>query len=127
MRPMKPVYAPTLLAVLALPVFADDVLRTPVPDARPVMRAALQANDGQAHGLLTGEMADTITQRFGATSPIYIDVTTEKRYAQPGCSRLKVTFWQDGVRLPGAMAPRRQTMDFGINYCLDGRPPGSLM
>ena len=124
---LKLTVAVALLAAFMLPVFADDPVRTPVPDARPVMRAALQANDGQAHGLLTGEMADTITQRFGATSPIYIDVTTEKRYAQPGCSRLKVTFWQDGVLLPGATAPRRQTMDFGINYCLDGRPPGSLM
>ena len=126
MRPMKPVYAVALLAALALPVFADDVLRTPVPDARPLMLGALQATDRQAHGVLTGEMADAITKRFGATSPIYIDVTIEKRYAQPGCSRLKVTFWQDGVLLPGARTPRRQTMDFGINYCLDGRPPQSL-
>ena len=126
MRPMKPVYAVALLAALALPVFADDVLRTPVPDARPLMLGALQATDGQAHGVLIGEMADAITKRFGATSPIYIDVTTEKRYAQPSCSRLKVTFWQDGVLLPGARTPRRQTMDFGINYCLDGRPPQSL-
>ena len=126
MRPMKPVYAVALLAALALPVFADDVLRTPVPDARPLMLGALQATDGQAHGVLTGEMADAITRRFGATSPIFIDVTTEKRYAQPGCSRLKVTFWQDGVLLPGALSPRRQTMDFVINYCLDGRPPQSL-
>lgn len=122
---MKLVYA-AALAVLASPVLADDVSRTPVPDARPVMLAALQATDGQAHGILTGEMADAITKHFGATSPIYIDVTTEKRYAQAGCSRLKVTFWQDGVRLPSATTPRRQTMDFGINYCLDGRPPQSL-
>ena len=122
---MKLIYA-AALAVLASPVLADDVLRTRVPDARPVMLAALQATDGQAHGILTGEMADAITKRFGATSPIYIDVTTEKRYAQAGCSRLKVTFWQDGVLLPGATTPRRQTMDFGIDYCLDGRPPQSL-
>jgi len=122
---MKLVYA-TALAVLASPVRADDVSRAPVPDARPVMLAALQATDGQAHGILTGEMADAITRRFGATSPIYIDVTTEKRYAQPGCGRLKVTFWQEGVLLPGATTPRRQTMDFGIDYCLDGRPPQSL-
>lgn len=123
---MKLIDAAALLAVLASPVLADDVLRTPVPDARPVMLAALQATDGQSHGVLTGEMADAITRRFGATSPIFIDVTTEKRYAQPGCSRLKVTFWQDGVLLPGATTARRQTMDFGINYCLDGRPPQSL-
>ena len=123
---MKPVYAVALLAALALPVFADDVLRTPVPDARPLMLGALQATDGQAHGVLTGEMADAISKRFGATSPIYIDVTTERHYRQAGCSRLKVVFWQDGVLLPGASGPRRQTMDFGINYCLDGRPPQSL-
>ncbi|NMG63778.1 hypothetical protein GPA19_02270 [Azoarcus indigens] len=122
---MKLIYA-AALAVLASPALADDVSRTPVPDARPVMLAALQATDGQAHGILTGEMADAITKRFGATSPIYIDVTTEKRYAQAGCSRLKVTFWQDGVLLPGATTPRRQTMDFGIDYCLDGRPPQFL-
>lgn len=122
---MKSVYAAALLVAFALPAFADDVRRTPVPDARPLMLAALQATDGQAHGILTGEMADAITRRFGATSPIFIDVTTEKRYAQPGCSRLKVTFWQEGVLLPGALSPRRQTMDFGINYCLDGRPPQS--
>ena len=123
---MRPIYAAALLCALARPALADDVLRTQVPDARPLMLAALQATNGQAHGILSGEMADAITQRFGATSPIYIDVTTEKRYAQPGCSRLKVTFWQDGVLLPGALSPRRQTMDFGINYCLDGRPPQSL-
>jgi hypothetical protein len=123
---MKLNEAAALLAAFATCVLADDVRRTPVPDARPVMLAALRATDGQAHGVLTGEMADAITKRFGATSPIYIDVSTEKRYAEPGCSRLKVTFWQDGVLLPGAKTPRRQTIDFGINYCLDGRPPQSL-
>ena len=114
----------TALAVSA--PAADPVPRTPVADARPVMLAALQSADGQAHGVLTGEVAEAITQRFGATSPIFIDVTTEKRYAQAGCSRLKVSFRQEGVRLPGTQAPRTQTMDFGINYCLDGLPPKSL-
>jgi hypothetical protein len=118
--------AAALLLAFVSPVCADDGERTPVPDARPVMLAALQSADGQAHGVLTGEMADAISERFGATSPIYINVSTEKRYRQAGCSRLKVTFWQDGVLLPGASSPRRQTMDFGINYCLDGRPPQSL-
>jgi len=131
MKLLKFACTAALLPVFASPLlaneFADDRVRTPVSDARPVMLAALQSADGQAHGVLSGEMADAITKRFGAISPIYIDVTTEKRYAQPGCSRLKVTFWQDGVLLPGATTPRRQTMDFGINYCLDGRPPQSLI
>lgn len=109
---------------IALDASAQD--RTPVQDARPLLIAAIDAPTGQAHGMLVGEIADAITQRFKGTSPIYIDVTTERRYAQPGCRRLSVRFWQDGVQLPGVPAPRRQTIDFGINYCRDGQPPKSL-
>lgn len=116
---------------LAIPAFADEPPsispRTSVSDARPLLLAAIQASNGEAHGMLTGDVANAITQRFGATSPIFIDVTTERRYQQPGCSRLKVLFWQDGVLLPGAKAPRKQSMEFGINYCLDGLPPKSLL
>ena len=123
---MKIAYTAALIAGFAAPVLADEMPRAPVSDPRPVMLAALQSVNGEAHGILNGEIAEALTQRFAATSPIYIDVTTEKRYAQAGCARLNVRFWQDGVLLPGASTPRRQTMDFGINYCLDGRPPHSL-
>lgn len=115
----------------AIPAFADEPpsmsSRTAVPDPRPLLLAAIQTNNGEAHGVLAGDVANAITRRFGATSPIFIDITTERRYQQPGCSRLKVLFWQDGVLLPGAKAPRKQTMEFGINYCLDGLPPKSLL
>jgi hypothetical protein len=124
---MRMLSAGLLLAALASPALGDELRRTPVPDARPVMLAALRSANGEAHDVLTGQLAEAITRRFAAISPIYIDVTTERRYRQPGCGRLKVSFWQDGVLLPGARAPRRQTMDFGINYCLDGLPPKSLL
>ncbi len=120
------------LRVLSIPLClciaasASAQQRVPVENARALLVAAIDAPDGQAHGILGGDLADAITQRFKATTPIYIDVTTERRYAQTGCSRLKVRFWQDGVQLPGAPAPRRQTVDFGINYCRDGQPPKSL-
>lgn len=123
---MKIAYAAALMAGISSLVLADEVPRAQVSDPRPVMLAALQSVNGEAHGILSGEIADALTQRFAATSPIYIDVTTEKRYTQAGCARLKVSFWQDGVLLPGASSPRRQTIDFGINYCLDGQPPQSL-
>lgn len=104
-----------------------EPIRTSVPDARPVLLAALRSTDGTAHGVLSGEIADAITTRFEARSPIYIDVSTERRYREAGCSRLKVLFWQDGVRLPEAPAPRRQTIEFGLNYCVTGLPPKSLL
>lgn len=116
----------TLLLAAALVCSAQASERTPVTDPRPLLLAAIQSTDGQARGVLTGNVADAISKRFAASTPIFIDVTTERRYVQAGCSRLKVTFWQDGVLLPGAKAPRKQTIEFGINYCLDGLPPKSL-
>lgn len=123
---------PILLLVLACPLacpiasVAQTPDRMPVKDPKTLMVSALMAADGQAHGVLIGELADAIGQRFKATTPIFIDVTTDKRYRQAGCSRLKVSFWQDGVVLPSAKSPRKQTIDFGVNYCLDGLPPKSL-
>lgn len=115
-----------LLLASALDCRAQAPDRTPVTDPRPLLLAAIQSTDGQARGVLTGDVADAISKRFAASTPIFIDVTTERRYMQTGCSRLKVTFWQEGVLLPGAKAPRKQTIEFGINYCLDGLPPKSL-
>lgn len=100
--------------------------RSPVPNVRLLMVSAINSPTGEAHGILAGDMADAITKRFQGTTPIYIDVTTEKRYTQVGCSRLKVTFWQDGVLLPSAPNRRKQTIEFGINYCRDGSAPKSL-
>lgn len=116
-----------VLAILHGPsALATDVPRQPVTDAAPLMRQALAAIDGKASGVLTGEKADAISRRFQTQSPIHIDVRTERRYAQHGCARLKVLFWQDGVLLPGADKARRQSIEFGIDYCASGEPPVSL-
>ena len=93
---------------------------------RTLLVAAIDSPSGEARGRMTGEIAKMVSERFRTTGPILIDVTTERRYAQPGCSRLKIRFAQDGVVLPGASAPRNQTVDIGLNYCRDGRPPKSL-
>lgn len=114
--------------IFALPLLTQANLsdRVPVPNIRPLMVSAIESQTGKAHGVLTGEVADAISNKFRGTTPIYIDVSTEKRYAQPGCSRLKVKFWQDGVLLPGTSGRRKQTIEFGINYCRDGSAPKSL-
>jgi len=121
----------TILALAAVPWLLGSAAATaperlPVPDARPLLLAALRSPEGRASGVLSGDLADAISRRFQATGPVFIDVTTVHRYVQPGCSRLNVTFWQDNVLLPGAATPQRQTIEFGVNYCLDGLPPKSL-
>lgn len=90
------------------------------------MIAAIDSPNGAAYGVLVGDTAAAITRQFKGNSPIYIDVSTERRYTQAGCSRLKLLFWQEGVLLPGAATPRKQTLEMGINYCRDGLPPKSL-
>lgn len=116
-----------LAAMLCTVGMAHAQHRVNVRDAKLLLIAAIDAPSGQAQGVLVGEVAEAITRRFQGTTPIYIDVSTERRYAQAGCSRLKVSFWQDGVQLPGAPSPRRQTIEFGIDYCRDGQPPKSRL
>ena len=71
--------------------------------------------------------AQPACQRFSASSALFMDVTTLARYAQDGCRRLNVRFWQEGVRLAAGQAPNRQTIDIGINYCRNGQPPANLL
>jgi hypothetical protein len=124
-----------LFRILGAPLFAIplhglaqavDATRLPVADVRVLMVAAIDSPSGSAQGLLTGKDAESITRHFKASSPILIDVTTLKRYAQAGCSRLNVSFSQEGVQLPGQQGPKRHSVDFGINFCRDGQPPRSL-
>lgn len=103
-----------------------DAGRLPVADVRVLMVAAIDSPSGSAQGLLTGKDAESITRHFKASGPILIDVTTLKRYAQAGCSRLNVSFSQEGVQLPGQQGAKRHSVDFGINFCRDGQPPRSL-
>jgi len=79
-----------------------------------------------AAALASGAGASALTSDSRRRDLAAWRAATVRLLRRHGWSRLKVTFWQDGVLLPGALGPRRQTMDFGINYCLDGRPPQSL-
>ena len=100
--------------------------RRQVVDIKPLLIEAIDSADGQAHGVLVGDVARAVTARFAATSPILIDVVTLIRYRQPGCRRLRVDIWQDGVRLDAAQQPTRQRIEYGLNYCRDGLPPREL-
>ena len=100
--------------------------RLSTDDVHLLLVAAINAMDGRSYGQLTGESARLVTEQFRASGPILVDVTTERRYRQEGCSRLKLVFTQEGVLLPGASRPQRRSVDIGLNYCLDGMPPKSL-
>jgi hypothetical protein len=100
--------------------------RRQVQDFRELMVEAIDASDGKAQGQLVGEMVQALSAGLKTTAPVLVDVRTELDYAQEGCRRLVVTFSQDGVHLPGFDKPQHRSMDMGINYCRDGKPPRSL-
>jgi hypothetical protein len=108
--------------------------RVEVQEIKPLLVAAIDSVDGTSRGQLAGAVAETITGHFQASSPLFVDVSTERRFAQSGCSRLIVRIWQEGVRQPtpttaGASTPAatgRSSLEVGLNYCRDGRPPASL-
>jgi hypothetical protein len=116
----------SLAGAAAAAVAADEVQRLPVEDFRVLLVSAIDSSSGTAHGILIGSMAQALTEKMKATSPILIDVSTVRKYQQPGCSRLNVRFSQEGVVLPGTTTARKQTFDLGLNYCRDGMPPKSL-
>jgi hypothetical protein len=105
---------------------AQTTARLPVEDFRELLVKAIESSDGAAHGMLIGPMADAMSSRMKTAAPILVDVTTVRRYQQPGCSRLSVRFSQAGVALPGEDKPRTETLDLGLNYCKDGLSPKSL-
>jgi hypothetical protein len=109
-------------------VFAQssEPLRRPVAEVKPLLIEAIDTSGGEAHGRLTGELADAISRQFQTSSPINVDVTTLIRYAQEGCRRLSVLIWQENVHFRPGTAAARQSVEFGINYCRTGLPPRSL-
>lgn len=120
------VYVMIALANSAALVQGAGVLRRPVEEVRPLLIEAIDAPAGEAHGRLTGQNADAIGRQFKTAEPINVDVTTLIRYAEDGCRRLSVLFWQEDVQLGQGMPAKRQTVEFGINYCRTGMPPRSL-
>lgn len=99
--------------------------RRSVADPRELMVEAIDAPDGQAHGMLAGEMAGALARGFDTNAPLNIDVSTLKRYRQDGCRRLNVAFSQENVRLPGEQGHQPRRIDIGVDYCRNGRPPSS--
>lgn len=93
----------------------------PLADLRPLMTEAI--NNGESHGILGGDAAMFLREHLGATSPLRVNVTTIKKYNQPGCSRLNVQFLQDNVKFPKEKEGKNREIDFQLSYCLDGRPP----
>ena len=105
--------------LLAPGVRAEPAGRVAVSDIKPLLQRAIDA--GAARGVMQGEAAIFVRQKFDTTAPIEIDVRALHALPQPGCSRLEVTTRQKDVLENGKRADKELT--YQVSYCRDGRFP----
>jgi hypothetical protein len=97
----------------------ESAARIQVSDIKPLLIRAI--DQGSAHGVLVGEAATYVRQKFESTAPIEIDVRTLYALPQPGCSRLEVTTRQKDV-LEKAKRGDKELV-YQVSYCRDARFP----
>src|SRR5581483_10125511 len=85
------------LAILATAMAAHSLAqdRMPVRDLKPLLKAAVE--HGMARGVLIGDAAVYVRQRFDTSAPIEVHVKSLHALPQVGCSRLEVTTRQLAV------------------------------
>lgn len=111
------------LAILATTTAAQSLAqeedRMPVRDLKPLLKAAIE--HGMARGVLVGDGAAYVRQRFDTSAPIEIDVKSLQALPQPRCSRLEVTTRQLGVLETGNRHDKE--LVYQVSYCRDGTFP----
>jgi hypothetical protein len=104
---------------LAQSVGAQPVARVQVSAIKPLLMRAIE--QGSAHGVLVGEAATYLRQKFDSSTPIEIDVRSLHALPQAGCSRLEVT-----TRQKDALEKTKRDdkeLVYQLSYCRDGRFP----
>ena len=107
------------VAAAGAPSSAQPTARVAVTDIKPLLRGAIE--HGAAHGVLTGEPAAFVRERFGTRAPIEIDVKSLHPLPQPGCHRLEVTTRQRDVLEGGKRADKE--LVYQVSYCRNGTFP----
>jgi len=105
--------------VLAHGAAAEPFARLQVTAIKPLLMRAI--DEGSAHGVLVGEAAAYVRQKFDASAPIEIDVRALHALPQPGCSRLEVTTRQKDVLEKAKRGDK--ALIYQVSYCRDGRFP----
>ena len=107
------------VAGIAAPSFAQPEDRLPVTDIKPLLKGAIE--HGMARGVIVGDAAAYMRQRFDAATPIEVDVKSLHALPRPGCSRLEITTRQLAVSENGKREDKE--LVYQLSYCRDGTFP----
>lgn len=98
---------------------AQPVDRLPITDIKPLLKGAIE--HGTARGVMAGQAAAYMRERFDTAAPIEVDVKSLHALPQAGCSRLEVTTRHLGVSENGKREDK--ALVYQVSYCRDGRFP----
>lgn len=98
-----------VMAMLAGAVHADTL--------GALMKAAINAPDGCASGVLDDAVAGMISRTTGKAAPVAARIETVRVFRQAGCRRLKATLSQP---VHGQLD---RVFSFEMNLCRDGSAP----
>ena len=98
-----------VMAMLAGAVHADTL--------GALMKAAINAPDGRASGVLDDAVAGMIFRTTGKAAPVAARIETVRVFRQAGCRRLKATLSQP---VHGQLD---RVFSFEMNLCRDGSAP----
>ena len=115
------IFLASTLASLAVAqgAWAQPLARLQVTGIKPLLIRAIE--QGSAHGVLIGESAAYMRQKFASGAPIEIDVRALHALPQPGCSRLEVTTRQKHVLEKEKRGDKERA--YQVSYCREGRFP----
>ncbi len=82
-----------------------------------LMKAAIDAPDGRASGVIDDAVASMIGKTTGRTAPVVARIETVRVFRQAGCRRLRATLSQPVPGQADAAFP------FEMNLCRDGSAP----
>ena len=109
----------SIVLALGQEVSANPAARIQVSDLKPLLIRAI--DQGSAQGVLMGDAATYVRQKFESTAPIESDVRTLYALPQPGCSRLEVTTRQKDVLEKTKRGDKE--LVYQVSYCRDARFP----
>ena len=112
-------HAMLLATLMLVAAHGHATERVPVTDLKPLLLRAIDR--GSAKGVLAGEAASFMQQKFASRAPIEIDVVSLHPLPQAGCHRLEVTTRQRDVVEEGRREDK--TLSYRLSFCRNGRFP----
>ena len=109
----------SIVLALGQDASANPAARIQVSDIKPLLIRAI--DQGSAQGVLIGEAASYVRQKFESSAPVEIDVRTLYALSQARCSRLEVTTRQKDVLEKTKRGDKE--LVYQVSYCRDGRFP----